>query len=137
MPARILIADDHEVIRTALKATLENQPGWQVCCEAQNGREAVDKAVEYVPDVVIVDLSMPELNGLEAATRIHEVAPEIPVLLYTVYHFPALDAEAARLGIRQVVDKAGPVKDLLRAVTNALGEKGPRNGRAKAAGQQT
>ena len=69
-PVRILIADDHEVVRQGVRAVLEGQAGWVVCGEASSGREAVAKAIDLRPDIVVLDVSMPELNGLEATRQI-------------------------------------------------------------------
>ena len=66
MPVRILVADDHQVVRTGLRALLESKTGWQVCAEASNGREAVEKASQLKPDVAVLDIGMPLLNGVEA-----------------------------------------------------------------------
>ena len=70
---RILIADDHDLMRRGVKTLLESRPGWRVCGEANTGRDAVSKSEELRPDIVILDLSMPDLNGLEAARRIRKV----------------------------------------------------------------
>src|SRR6266436_963908 len=71
MPVRILIADDHQVVRTGLRALLESKTGWQVCAEASNGREAVEKAGQLKPDVAVLDIGMPLLNGVEATSLIY------------------------------------------------------------------
>jgi DNA-binding NarL/FixJ family response regulator len=70
MALRILVADDHEVVRCGICALLKSQPGWEICGEASDGREAVEKVSQLNPDVVILDIRMPILNGLEAATQI-------------------------------------------------------------------
>jgi len=70
-PLRILVADDHEIVRRGLVSLLKSHAGWEVCAEAQDGRQAVEKAKELRPDVVILDIGMPNLNGLEAARQIH------------------------------------------------------------------
>ena len=70
MPVRILVADDHQVVRTGLRALLESKTGWQVCAEAANGREAVEKAGQLKPDVAVLDIGMPLLNGVEATRRV-------------------------------------------------------------------
>ncbi len=72
---RILVADDHAAFRRMLRAFLELNPNWEVCGEASNGREAVERATELNPDIVLMDLDMPMLNGFEATRRIHEVSP--------------------------------------------------------------
>ena len=77
-PVRILIADDHDVVRQGVRAVLEGQAGWVVCGEASTGREAVAKAIDLQPDVVVLDISMPELNGLEATRQIRAAVPREP-----------------------------------------------------------
>src|SRR5271165_3281329 len=78
---RILIADDHDLLRRGLKSLIESRAGWTVCAEAHTGREAVAKAEELRPDIVILDITMPELNGLEAARRILKASPNTEVLV--------------------------------------------------------
>jgi DNA-binding NarL/FixJ family response regulator len=81
---RILVADDHDVIRTGLRALLEAESDFEVCGEATDGREALQKANELKPDVLILDLSMPKLNGLEVTRRVHKMCPQVEVLILTV-----------------------------------------------------
>ena len=80
---RILVADDHEVVRKGLVSLLQAQPDWQVCGEAADGREAVEKAQQLKPDVVILDIGMPSLNGLEATRQILKINPQARVLILT------------------------------------------------------
>ena len=82
---RILVADDHEVVRRGLVSLLQQQPEWQVCGEAADGREAVDKAQQLRPDVVILDIGMPSLNGLEATRQILKINPNARVLILTLH----------------------------------------------------
>ena len=82
---RILLADDHEIVRRGLREVLETHPDWEVCAEAENGREAVERAREHRPDVAVLDLSLPELNGLEATRRIRRESPNTEVLVFTVH----------------------------------------------------
>jgi DNA-binding NarL/FixJ family response regulator len=84
-PVQILLADDHEVVRKGLRALLEAQPGWKVIAEAMDGREAVEKARDMHPDVAIVDIGMPCLNGLEATRQIVKKAPRTRVLVLTMH----------------------------------------------------
>ena len=83
MPFRILVADDHEVVRRGLCALLRNQPEWDVCGEAADGREAVVRVLSLKPDVVIMDIGMPNLNGLEATRQILKTNPQVKVLILT------------------------------------------------------
>ena len=82
---RILIADDHEVVRKGLRSLLEPEPGLEVVGEASNGREAVERTVAEKPDVVVLDIGMPELNGLEATRQIVKASPRTEVLILTVF----------------------------------------------------
>jgi len=117
---RILIADDHTVLRTTLKTVLETHAGWQVCGEAANGLEAVQKAAELKPDVIILDLAMPKLDGLQAASQISTAFPHLPILIYTNYTLPReAKLEARKHGVRQVINK-GAAPDLLVKALVAL-----------------
>src|SRR5215468_5601499 len=97
---RILIADDHELIRQGLRKVLEERPGWIICGEALTGREAVAKAKELKPDVVVMDFGMPELNGLEATRQIRQVLPETEVLILTMHDSERLASETLAAGAR-------------------------------------
>ena len=83
-PLRILVADDHEIVRRGLVFLLKSHPGWDVCGEARDGRQAVEKAVELRPDIVILDIGMPNLNGLEAARQLLRHNPQCKVLILTI-----------------------------------------------------
>ena len=85
---RILVADDHDILRLGLKQLLASKPGWEICGEAKTGREAVALAEKLKPDVVVMDISMPELNGLEAARRIHKLFPKTGILILTLTAAP-------------------------------------------------
>jgi DNA-binding NarL/FixJ family response regulator len=117
---RILIADDHSLMRSTLKAALESHPDWQVCAEAKDGLEAVQEAVELMPDIVILDFTMPALDGLRAARKILSAAPAVPILLYTNHASSTLVVEAAKAGVRLVVSKSAPVEELFSAVESVL-----------------
>jgi DNA-binding NarL/FixJ family response regulator len=84
MPVRILIADDDAAIRRLLRRLIETHTGWMVCADARDGHEAVDKTEELKPDVVVLDLAMPDMNGLQAAREISRNHPGLPMLLFTV-----------------------------------------------------
>lgn len=113
---RILVADDHVLMRRGLRDLLVERRGWEVCGEAQNGREAVDLAVQLRPDVAILDISMPELNGLEATRRIRKQAPATEVLIFTVYETDQLVREVLRAGARGYVLKSDAALHLTSAV---------------------
>ncbi len=113
---RILVADDHEVVRWGLRALLEVEPGWQVCAEAATGREAVVQATYTRPDIAIVDVGMPELNGFEAIRRIHKVVPACEVLVLTVHDSEAVVREALAAGARGFMLKSEAGRNLVAAV---------------------
>jgi DNA-binding NarL/FixJ family response regulator len=126
VPYRILIADDHSLVRKVLKTTLENHSDWQVCGQATNGLEAVQKAAELHPDLIILDFAMPVMDGLGAARRILSASPSVPILIFTNYYFPSLLVEADSAGVRQVIDKGVAGNELLFAVESLLTANGQK-----------
>lgn len=115
-PLRILIADDHAVVRRGLQALLEAQRGWEVCAEAVNGREAVDKALRLRPDIIIMDVSMPDVNGLEATRQILAAAPRSQILVLTMHDAPEIIERMVASGARGYVLKSDAERDLTDAV---------------------
>jgi DNA-binding NarL/FixJ family response regulator len=113
---RILVADDHEVVRHGLRALLEAQPGWQVVAEAGTGREAVELAEQLRPDIAVLDVSMPELNGLEATRRIRKALPGTEVLVLTMHQTEQLLREALLAGARGYLLKTDAGDRLVAAV---------------------
>ena len=113
---RILLADDHDIVRRGLKDLLEEHAGWKVCAEAANGRTAVELALEHRPHVAILDLSMPELNGLEATHRIRQGAPETEVLIFTMHESEELIRDVLAAGARGYLLKSDAVRQLVPAV---------------------
>jgi DNA-binding NarL/FixJ family response regulator len=113
---RILIADDHEVIRRGLKALLCSRPGWAVCGEAATGREAISKAEEQRPDIVVMDIGMPELNGLEATRRIRKKLPKTQVVILSLHYSDQLVREVLDCGAHSYVLKSDASLDLVTAV---------------------
>ena len=113
---RILLADDHELLRQGLRALIEEQSGWQVCGEATTGREAVAKTRELKPDIVVMDFTMPELNGMEATRQIRAALPRTQVLVLTMHESEELVREVLAAGARGYVLKS----DAGRALVDAL-----------------
>jgi CheY-like chemotaxis protein len=105
MPKRVLIADDSQDMRQLLCRVFETEEGFEMCAEAVDGADAVSKAREFRPDLIILDLSMPVMNGLAAARIIHREFPGIPIILYTLYAQAIQQDEASAAGIRRVVPK--------------------------------
>src|SRR5580700_5676201 len=120
---RILIADDHEIVRHGLRTLLESREGWSVVGEASNGTEAVEKAVELKPDVVLLDLGMPELNGFEATRRIREILPQTEVLVLSVNDSEQVVRKALASGARGYLVKSDAGRELLAAIDAALRHK--------------
>ncbi len=118
-PVRILVADDSPLMRRCLRNLLEQQDSWQVCSEATNGREAIDKVQEASPDVVVLDFQMPEMNGLDAAKEIRRRSPELPILMVTLHMSPQLADQAKKVGIRGACDK-GDIGCLVEGVDTLL-----------------
>ena len=115
---RILIADDHDLMRRGVKTLLQSHVGWEVCGEAKTGREAVDKAGKLKPDVVILDIGMPDLNGVEAARRIRKASAATEVLILSMHYSDQLIREIVEAGVRGYVVKSDSDRDLVIAVEN-------------------
>ena len=117
MPAlRLLVADDHEIVRTGLCALLQEQPGWVVAGEAKDGYEAVKLAKQLKPDVSVIDLSMPRLNGVEVTRQIIQDSPEAKILVLTMHETDGLVRELLAAGARGYLLKTDAGSDLVRAV---------------------
>jgi DNA-binding NarL/FixJ family response regulator len=113
---RILIADDHAVVRAGLRALLESRPGWEVSAEAADGREAVEKASKLKPQVVILDIGMPLLNGVEAARRIRKASPQTEILILTMHESDDLVQQVIDAGAHGYILKDDADRVLLAAV---------------------
>jgi len=113
---RILLADDHSIVRRGLKELLEEHAGWSVCAEAATGREAVELAIEHRPQIAVLDLSMPELNGLEATRRIRQAVPDTEVLVFTMHESEDLVREVLAAGARGYLLKSDAADQLVPAV---------------------
>ena len=116
MKLRILIADDHEVVRRGLCTLLQTREGWEVCGEAKDGREAVEKAKQVRPDVVILDVGMPNLNGLAATRQLLQQNPQQKVIVLTITDSDQVIREALDAGARGFVLKSDAARDLISAV---------------------
>src|ERR1700733_6828441 len=113
---RILIADDHDLMRRGIKGMLQSHPGWEICGEAHTGREAVTKAQELKPDIAILDISMPDLNGVDAARRIRKESPNTEILILSVHYSDQLIRDILEAGVRGFVVKSDSDRDLILAV---------------------
>ncbi len=113
MMKSVLIADDHEMIRKALCNLFASQDDFEVCAEAENGKEAVEMAEVFHPDLVLLDLSMPVMNGIEAACEVKRLMPMVPIIVFSEYGDVFSEREARRTGISAVVSKDANLSVLL------------------------
>jgi DNA-binding NarL/FixJ family response regulator len=120
---RILIADDHDLLRRGVKALLQSHPGWEICGEAHTGREAVAKAQELRPDIAILDVSMPDLNGVDAARRIRKESPDTEILILSVHYSDQLIRDILEAGVRGYIVKSDSDRDLIIAVETLANHK--------------
>lgn len=120
---RILVADDHDLLRRGLKAILEARSGWEICGEANTGREAVTMAGQLKPDIVILDICMPELNGVEATRQIRKLSPRTEVLILSVHHSEQLIRDILEAGARGYVVKSDSDSDLVTAIESLANRK--------------
>ena len=120
MKPRIVLADDHEMIRTGLRVFLEAHSRWEVCGEASNGKEAVAKVLAERPDLVVLDLSMPEMSGLEAAREIRRLAPATKIVIFTMHDAPHVSSEVRRAGADAYVVKTAPARGLIDTIESLL-----------------
>lgn len=141
MATRILIADDHEMMRAALRDLINSHADWQICAEANNGREAVEQAKQLQPDLIVLDLAMPVMDGMAAAREITRNRPEARVILFTLHGTKEVEEHAKQAGVRRVVSKVKDGGRLVMAMEEVLREpqthvadpRGPQDG-ASAAG---
>src|SRR6476646_7258146 len=113
---RILLADDHDIMRRGTQALIERQAGWEVCGLASTGREAVARAEQLQPDIVVMDMTMPELNGLDAAVLIKRRRPKTEVVMFTAHEDEELVHEAFDAGLKSVIFKSEAYECLVRAI---------------------
>jgi DNA-binding NarL/FixJ family response regulator len=120
--SKILIADDNELVRTSLKDIFSHHEGWNVCGEAANGRQAVLMADQLKPDLVILDIAMPMMDGLHAAIEILKGEPAVSIILYTLHKSDQIELEGKKAGARRVISKGENSKVLVEAIRELLGQ---------------
>ena len=113
---QILVADDHDIMRRGLRSLLESQPGWEVCAEAHTGTEAVEMAEKLKPHVAILDIAMPEMNGLDAAKQIRQNSSATEILVLSMHYSDQLIRDIVDAGVRGYIIKSDSDRDLLVAV---------------------
>jgi len=118
--ARILITKDRGSMRKELRALLLTRPHWQVCDEAEDGSEAVKKAAQLAPDLIVMDFRMYDVDGLRAANEIFRRMPSVPIVMYTMYKNEELETTAKLVGIRRVIGKEEGALTLMRAIEAEL-----------------
>lgn len=120
MPARILVADDHEVVRQGVRAILQARPDWEICGEAGDGREAIRLTKQLHPDVVVMDITMPNMSGLEASQEIAKLELRSRVLIFTMHESKSLGPSVRKAGAQGYVVKSRAAHDLIDALDRLL-----------------
>jgi DNA-binding NarL/FixJ family response regulator len=120
MTKSVLIADDHDMIRKALCELFDSQNDFDVCGEAENGKEAVEMAEIFLPDLILLDLSMPVMNGIEAACELKRLMPTVPIIIFSDYGNVFSEGEARKTGISAVVSKDASLSVLLDRARSVL-----------------
>jgi DNA-binding NarL/FixJ family response regulator len=115
-----MVVDDNPAIRRALKNILEFNNGWEVCGEAVDGRDGIEKAKQLIPDLIVLDLSMPIMNGLEAARVLHQIMPQVPLILCSLHTDQVLQKEASAAGVASVFSKAENMHTLISKARELL-----------------
>lgn len=120
MGKSILIVDDNAVIRRSLRHILESIGGWEVVGEAVDGQDGIEKARELHPDLIVLDLAMPVMNGLEAARELNQIMPDVPLLMYSAFADKFMEKEAFAVGVKAVISKASSMETLVSQARSLL-----------------
>jgi DNA-binding NarL/FixJ family response regulator len=121
MTTRILIVDDHEIVREGVKSHLaKSRPEWEICGEATNGEQAIELTRELEPDIVILDITMPRMSGLDASSRMRKLGVAVPVLIFTTHDSGRLGIEVRQAGAQGYVLKSQTVRHLVQAIDTIL-----------------
>ena len=116
----ILIVDDSPLIRRSLRTLLEQQPDFAICGEAENGCDGIDKARTLHPDLIVMDLAMPRLNGIDASRTLKRLMPATPIVMFTTFTNPFLKEAALAAGVHAVIDKSEGGTTLIRSIQQLL-----------------
>lgn|ERR1700751_4760051 len=125
--ARILIADDSEMVRQSLKALFADHQDLQVCGEASDGSQAIELATQLKPDLLILDIAMPVLDGFHAAAEIVKREPTLPIIIYSLHESPQVELEAKKAGVRCVVSKSASPESLLKAIREVTAQQSAKS----------
>jgi DNA-binding NarL/FixJ family response regulator len=125
---RVILADDHEIVRRGIRTIVNGHPPWTVCGEAENGQQAIDLVLELKPDLVVLDLSMPVMNGLQAAAKIRQLAPSTKILVLSMHDSPQAKHEALAVGADAFLTKTASTDTFIRTVTAVLETRFPQEG---------
>lgn len=120
VPVKILIVDDHDVVREGVRAILQKRADWEICGEASNGKEAVDKTIKLHPDVIILDVTMPSMNGLDAAREVLLKEPGTRVVMFTMHDAKTVESAAIKTGAKGLVLKSRASRDLIPALDTVI-----------------
>jgi DNA-binding NarL/FixJ family response regulator len=121
VPKQILIADDGTTVRQVIRALLETRTGFKVCGEAVDGLDAIEKAKALKPDLILLDLAMPRMNGAEAASVLRNLMPKVPIVLFTMYDESIVQSLTSAIGVNAVLSKPDGMGNLVSCVQNLLG----------------
>ena len=116
MPIKIAIADDHDIIRAGIKSVLEKHSQYEVCAEAANGEEALKAAQDFLPDIMLLDISMPKLSGLDIIARIKRASPKTKIIIISVHKLGAYILKALRRGVNGYINKENVAEELIPAL---------------------
>jgi DNA-binding NarL/FixJ family response regulator len=117
---RILIVDDSPLMRHSLRTLLERRPQWKVCGEAENGRDAIEKAQQLHPDLIVIDMAMPVLNGIEASKVLKQLMPATPLVMFTTFTDTYIKEEALAAGVHAIIDKSEGHTSLISSIQELL-----------------
>lgn len=123
MAIRVAIVDDHSIIRAGIKSVLAQHPEYKICAEASNGKEALEKVEELKPDILLLDISMPELGGLDIISRVKRLSPKTKIIIVSVHKLGAYVLKALRQGVSGYLNKDNVAEELLAALSRVASGK--------------